>query len=174
MHTITTSQLLNELGISPEQLAHREIVQFEEANALELVEVGEDGREHFLIGEAAIAWRRLKNAAKLDGENITIVSAFRSISRQAEIIRSKIKEGIDLDKILSVCAPPGYSEHHTGRALDLSTDGVENLTEEFENTTAFKWLEKNAGEFFFSLSYPRENPAGYQFEPWHWCFNSTL
>jgi zinc D-Ala-D-Ala carboxypeptidase len=173
MNTFTTGQLLIDLGISPEIVANRQLFQYEEAESLELAEVGNDNREHFLIREAATAWRQLKDSAEKDGETIIIISAFRSVSHQAEIIRDKIKGGMDIDEILSVCAPPGFSEHHTGRALDISTPGVENLSEDFENSTAFEWLDKNARKFNYFLSYPRGNPFGYKYEPWHWCYDAT-
>jgi D-alanyl-D-alanine carboxypeptidase len=173
MHTSETSQLLMDLGISSEIISDRKLLQYDEADSLELAETGEDGREHLLIGDAAKAWHSLRDAAKTDGEQIFVVSAFRSISRQAEIISKKIECGINIDEILLVCAPPGYSEHHTGRALDLSTPGIESLNEVFESSTAFKWLERNAKKFSFSLSYPRGNAAGYNYEPWHWCYSAT-
>ena len=66
-------------------------------------------------------------------------------------------------------AAPGYSEHHTGCAVDIATPGSRPLTEEFEDSQAFRWLTDNAGKFGFSMSYPRNNPAGFIYEPWHWA-----
>jgi len=117
----------------------------------------------------ATDWRAMKAAAQSDGVALRIVSAFRSIERQAEIVRAKLERGLSLDAILEVSAPPGYSEHHTGRAVDMTTDGVPALEVEFENTNAYRWLSRRAGEFGFSLSYPAGNPHGYAYEPWHWC-----
>ena len=68
-------------------------------------------------------------------------------------------------------APPGYSEHHTGCAIDVGTVADEpQLEVEFENTPAFQWMLRRANSFSFFLSFPRDNPYGYEFEPWHWCF----
>ena len=67
-------------------------------------------------------------------------------------------------------APPGCSEHHTGRAVDIGTPHCKVLDEEFEQTEAFDWLVRFAGKFGFRLSYPRGNSCGYAYEPWHWCF----
>jgi D-alanyl-D-alanine carboxypeptidase len=111
----------------------------------------------------------MKAAALDDGETLFIVSAFRSVARQAEIVRGKLRSGASIEEILAVCAPPGYSEHHTGRAVDLSTPGVRPLEIEFADSSAFRWLRRNAGRFAFELSYPKKNPYGYQYEPWHWC-----
>lgn len=164
---------LNELGISLDSLQARKLPLYEEAKTLCLAEVDDQGREHLLIEEACIAWRELKTAAQQDGEEIFIVSAFRSISRQCEIIRSKLNNGMIIEDIIKVCAPPGFSEHHSGCAIDLSTVGVEMLSEEFENTTAFQWLKCNAHRYGFRLSYPRDNLAGYLYEPWHWKYQKN-
>lgn len=96
----------------------------------------------------------MTTAALADGVVIRIVSAFPSIERQAEIVREKLAEGASLDAILSVSAPPGYSEHHTGCAIDVTTDEVAPLEVEFESTRAFQWLSKNAAAFGFVLSFP--------------------
>jgi D-alanyl-D-alanine carboxypeptidase len=48
--------------------------------------------------------------------------------------------------------------------------GVPDLEEDFEETPAFRWLSANAGRFGFVLSFPRDNPHDYVYEPWHWCY----
>jgi len=70
---------------------------------------------------------------------------------------------------LKVNTPPGYSEHHTGRAVDLATPGCPPLTEEFETTAAFAWLVRHAHRFGFTMRYPRGNRFGIAYEPWHWA-----
>ena len=44
--------------------------------------------------------------------------------------------------------------------------------ESFETTPAFAWLSQHAARHGFSLSYPRGNPHGIVYEPWHWRFRS--
>ena len=162
-----------ELGISSELIAVRGLREYEEATILDVAEVGADGRDNLLVPAAAEAWRKLKAAALDDGVSLFIVSAFRSIDRQTEIVRRKLEAGKSVEEILTVCAPPGFSEHHTGRAIDLSTPGSRALEVEFGQTTAFAWLNARAAEFGYYLSYPIGNHCGYQYEPWHWCFNDT-
>lgn len=164
---------LSALGISSELITARGLLKCEEATALEVAEVGADGRDHFLVPLAAEAWRFLKAAALIDGIDLFIVSAFRSIDRQAEIIRRKLETGVAVENIFTVCAPPGFSEHHTGRAVDLSTLNSRVLEVEFDQTAAYAWLTEHAAEFGYYLSYPIGNPLGYQYEPWHWCFNDA-
>jgi D-alanyl-D-alanine carboxypeptidase len=158
------------LGIPKQLLAARNFQAYNEAICLEVAELSDDGREHLLTTQAADAWRSLSAAAKSDGIALFIVSAFRSIERQTEIIRRKILAGIAIEEILAVSAPPGYSEHHTGRAVDISTPDSPLLEVDFEKTAAFRWLEDHANSFGFYLSFPRGNSNGFQFEPWHWCF----
>ena len=161
------------LGISSELITARGLRVCEEANCLEVAEVGADGRDHLLVGAAAEAWRNLKTAAHDDGVSLFIVSAFRSIDRQTEIVQRKLKAGVPIEEILSLCAPPGFSEHHSGRAIDLTTPSSRALEVEFDKTAAFAWLNARAAEFGYYLSYPIGNPSGYQYEPWHWCFKDA-
>jgi D-alanyl-D-alanine carboxypeptidase len=165
--------ILASLGISLDTIASRSLVLYTEAAELVVAETGENGREHRLVPAAARAWGSLRAEAQADGVMITIVSAFRSVERQAEIVRAKLARGLSIDEILSVSAPPGYSEHHTGRAVDLTTEGVRPLELEFEHTAAFRWLSRNAERFGFVLSYPLQNRYGYLYEPWHWCFSQS-
>ncbi|MDP2371970.1 MAG: D-alanyl-D-alanine carboxypeptidase family protein, partial [Rhodoferax sp.] len=99
-----------ELGITSALIARRGLVVCEEACELERVALAPDGREHFLIPAAAQAWRLLHAAAQADGIDLFIVSAFRSVERQAEIVRRKLASGQSLETILAVSAPPGFSE----------------------------------------------------------------
>jgi D-alanyl-D-alanine carboxypeptidase len=111
-------------------------------------------------------------AAATDGITLMIVSGYRSFTYQASLIRKKIDAGQGVTEILTVNAAPGYSEHHSGRAVDIASPGSRPLTEEFDASDAFGWLEKRAIEFEFSLTYPRENRYGFVYEPWHWSINS--
>lgn len=165
--------LASELGISIASIKGRGLSECEEATDLEIVEVGEDGREHFLVPAAAQAWRSMKAAATSVNIQLLIVSAFRSVERQAELVRRKLASGQPIEAILAVCAPPGFSEHHTGRAVDLATPGFPALETEFEQTSAFAWLTKHAKDFGFHMSFSAGNPLGYLYEPWHWCFQDA-
>src|SRR5690606_41627176 len=75
------------------------------------------------------------------------------------------------DLILEVNAAPGWSEHHSGRAVDISAPGEPPAEESFEATPAFAWLRANAAGLGFTMSYPRDNPHGIVYEPWHWRYD---
>jgi D-alanyl-D-alanine carboxypeptidase len=137
-----------------------------------LVSVGPDiyQRDQRLLPPAAAAWRAMAAAAAADGVELQLVSAFRPVDYQAGILRRKLDQGQSIDEILRVSAAPGYSEHHSGRAVDLTTPGCAVLEEEFEHSAAYAWLGRRAAEFGFHLSYPRGNPHGVAYEPWHWAW----
>jgi len=161
---------LDDLGISDDSLRSRALPEFREARELVVAELDADGREHLLAPECASAWQRLKLAAAADGVDLRIASGFRSIQRQQEIIRMKMQAGQALASILTLLAPPGYSEHHTGCAVDIRTPGIKSLDPEFENSAAFQWLSRHAASYGFTMTYPRDNAQGFQYEPWHWCY----
>jgi D-alanyl-D-alanine carboxypeptidase len=162
------SELFATLGIpidygqNPRRPAHAE------AETLEDVEVNIVGRMQKLAPEAARAWRAMKRAASADSVDLLLVSGFRSVRYQIELIRKKLASGQQIDTILAVNAAPGFSEHHTGKAVDIATPGSRPLTEEFDHSAAFEWLRKNAENFGFSMPYGRDNPYGFAYEPWHW------
>lgn len=139
----------------------------EESN---LVVVIDNDHEFSLHPAAAEAWNRLKAAAAAADIDLSIVSAFRSVARQQEIIEHKRKQGIPDWEIFKVNAPAGFSEHHSGRAIDITTQGYTPLEEEFEQSKAFAWLCDNAAGHGFTLSYPRDNEYGIAYEPWHWLY----
>jgi D-alanyl-D-alanine carboxypeptidase len=165
------AQLHKELGIPEDYAAQRKLNLQYEPDTLIPIENDIFSRLQQLTVEAASCWNKMREAAKQDDVIISVVSAFRSVDYQADIIRRKLTAGQSIEQVLAVSAAPGYSEHHTGRCLDLTTLHCKPLEEEFENTTAFEWLTKNAKNFGFSLSYPRNNPHRVVYEPWHWLFN---
>jgi len=162
-------ELHEELGIPADYNRDGARPRFEEAT--ELVDVGPNlvGRMQRLTPGTASMWGDMVAAAAADGVRLLIVSGFRSVDYQARLIRRKLDAGQAVSEILAVNAAPGHSEHHTGRAVDIATPGSRPLTEAFEETDAFRWLERHAGRFGFSMSYPRDNPAGFVYEPWHWA-----
>ena len=139
--------------------------------AADLVEVGPNlvGRMQSLAPETASKWAEMVDAAAAGGVILLIVSGFRGIDYQAQLIRKKINAGQSVRDILTVNAAPGFSEHHTGRAVDIATPGSRPLTEEFEYSDAFRWLVDNASRYGFSMTYPRDNAFGFIYEPWHWA-----
>ncbi len=167
-------EVLKELGITEDFIEASPMPPCEECT--DLVDAGLDlfDRPQQMTLRTFEAWCAMKTAAKSDGLELNLVSAYRSIEYQCGLIHRKLEEGWLIDDILLINAIPGYSEHHTGRALDLHAGDGKPLESAFENHPAFAWLCKNAAEFNFHLSYPRDNPSGIDYEPWHWCFSPDI
>lgn len=162
--------LLSRLNIPQDYaLKHRFPLQTE-ANRLD--SIGEDiyQREQRLIPRAAKAWRKMQAAAGKEGVELQVVSAFRSVVYQQGLIEKKLARGESPEDILQVSAAPGFSEHHSGRALDITTLGYPVLEQGFEKSPAFQWLQSSAAGFGFHLSFPENNRHGLCYEPWHWCY----
>ena len=175
VHTVPTlppsrlPALLEALGIDGGAYAARTGLALEPEPAW-LALAGRDryGRALWLRADAAAGWRRLVEAAGHDGIVLEAISGYRSHDYQAGIIARKLARGLTIADILAVNAAPGWSEHHSGRAIDISAPGEPAAEESFEQTPAFAWLEANARTLGFTMSYPRDNPHGIVHEPWHW------
>ena len=160
-----------ELGIPSSYSDDTGIPIYEEPD--DLIPIGLDifDRPQCLAPQSAEKWQAMKLPVSKDKVELLVVSAFRSVDYQASIINAKLQKGQAIEDILQANTAPGHSEHHSGRALDLTTLNCEPLCEAFENIKAFRWLTENAYKFDFALSYPKQNEWGINYEPWHWCLN---
>ena len=131
------------------------------------IEVHIDMRESLL---------NMREEAKKDGIYLVFLSGFRSINLQNDIFYSlKSLRNQEAAERARVSAPPGYSEHSTGFAIDIG-DAAQRETDfetEFENTDAFRWLTKNAARFHFKLSFDKNNKY-IDYEPWHWRYEGSI
>lgn len=159
-----------ELGIPQDYAARRHLRL--QPEAAQLADLGADifGRPQQMAAHALEHWQAMRTQAQQDDIVLLVVSAFRGLDYQRDLIARKLAAGRKLEDILKVNAAPGYSEHHTGCALDLTTAGYTPLETGFETTDAFAWLMRHAKRFGFRLSYPRGNPHGIAYEPWHWAY----
>ncbi|MEG4838175.1 M15 family metallopeptidase [Microcoleus sp. B9-D4] len=156
-------------GIPENLLGH---LPYPEAPAKDLVSVTSDGSVK-LRTSAAAKYQEMVNAAAASGIYFAPISGFRSLQDQQHVFFDvKAERRQNASKRAEVSAPPGYSEHHTGYAIDIGDGSApeHNLSPSFENTEAFKWLEANAVAFSFEMSFPKNNRQGVSYEPWHWRF----
>tara|TARA_B100001027_G_scaffold101853_1_gene69989 strand:- start:100 stop:813 length:714 start_codon:yes stop_codon:yes gene_type:complete len=119
---------------------------------------------------------KMRDEAKNDGIYLVFLSGFRSINLQNEIFYSlKSLRNQEAAERARVSAPPGYSEHSTGFAIDIgdATQRETDFEKEFENTDAFKWLIKNATKFHFKLSFTKDSKS-IDYEPWHWRYEGSI
>ena len=158
------------LGIPQDYAAKHNLVPLPEGK--DLVQAPRDvyGRKVEMVAPAAAALKSMFAAAARDGVKLQTVSGFRSMNYQTGLIRRKLKKGMTIQKALSINAVPGYSEHQTGCAVDLTTPGVPAADGSFAKSKAFTWLQQHGAAFGFHLSFPPGNPYGYEYEPWHWRY----
>ena len=156
-----TKELLTAIGLPKQELAEV------------LVSAGKNiyGKLQYMHPAAYLTWQGMQISALEAGVRLDLISAYRSLEYQKILIERKLQNR-QIEEILRSIAPPGYSEHHTGRAVDIATVDSIPLTESFAETAAFSWLNQYAADFNFYLSYPKENHKNrfMIYEPWHWCY----
>ena len=119
---------------------------------------------------------KMRDDAKRDGIYLVFLSGYRSINLQNDIFFSlKSIRNQEASERARVSAPPGYSEHSTGFAIDIgdATQRETDFETEFENTDAFSWLRKNAAKYHFKLSFNKNNKY-IDYEPWHWRYEGSI
>ncbi|MFO8087113.1 MAG: M15 family metallopeptidase [Bacteroidales bacterium] len=139
----------------------------------------------YLRREALQAFKEMRQAAKNDGIELTIISAFRSFTYQRWIWNSKfqgqrLSGGENMAKkypdpkdrvegILKYSAMPGTSRHHWGTDIDINS-----LNSAYFKTgkgaKVYQWLQQNAGSYGFFQTYTDNRKDGYQTEEWHWSY----
>ena len=116
--------------------------------------------------DAALAFTQMRDKAKAEGFSINAVNAYRSLEEQQNMYdyfcSTQSPELADAS-----CARPGYSEHHTGLAIDIegSIPGGRNI----HKTPEAAWVRKNCYQYGFIVRYLPETVeiTGSMAEPWH-------
>jgi D-alanyl-D-alanine carboxypeptidase len=154
----------------PSQYGH---LPYSEASPETLKDVGKYyDRFERLHSEATKVFKEMQAKARSDGIGLIPISGFRTIADQELLFSRQIKRQGSREAAASLSAPPGFSEHHTGYAIDIGEESnpATDLKFDFEYTQAYRWLNKNARAYGFRLSFPRNNSQGVRFEPWHWRY----
>ena len=126
------------------------------------------GASHSLIPEAADALTQLYLAASGQGAAFTVITAYRSFEYQQGLYNDYVASW-GRTRAETFVARPGFSEHQTGRAVDIYDTRACQLDVCFADTAAGQFVAAHAHEYGFIIRYPegKENITGYQFEPWH-------
>jgi len=114
----------------------------------------------------------LFGAAQKEGHSLMVGSAYRSAAYQEQIFNTYVAR-VGYEQADKYSAHPGFSEHQTGLAVDISTVSQQcYLSECFIGTADGQWLAANAHKYGFILRYPKGKEAitGYNFEPWHYRY----
>ena len=163
------------VGSSPDKFGHH---SYAEAPRSDLADAGhyrDTGRVVELRAPAAQSFKKMAAAARAEGVGIVPISGFRSVAYQKNLFDRAVKRYGSEQKAARWVAPPGYSEHATGWALDLGDESqrTTDIEQRFKSTPAARWLSDNARRFGFELSFPPRNSQGVNHEPWHWRFVGT-
>jgi D-alanyl-D-alanine carboxypeptidase len=122
-------------------------------------------------------FKEMQFMAAQRGVSLQLLSGYRSIDLQRDIFyeNKSIRNQTAVERSM-VSAPPGYSEHSTGYAIDVGDGNYPDthFEVEFEQTPAFKWMKRFAPKYHFVLSFPPNNKQGVNYEPWHWRFEGTV
>ena len=121
---------------------------------------------HRLRKPAFDALAAMSRAAEAEGLILLVSSTYRSYEYQRNLYARNVAELGEIEAS-RVSAAPGTSQHQLGTVIDFGS-----ITDAFAETKAGRWLERNAGRFGFSLSFPKgmEALTGYVWESWHYRF----
>ncbi len=140
---------------------------FEVPNLVKVEEYAKEGM--YLEEKAKDAFIKMANDIKKEGYNLRAISTYRTYDYQSNLYNNYAKcDGVNNADTYS--ARPGFSEHHTGLAIDV--DNITKIYTDFEDTDEFTWMQENAYKYGFILRYPKdkENITGYIYEPWHYRY----
>lgn len=126
-----------------------------------------NGGKIYLLPEACNALTAMAEKAEQDNIALIIDSGYRSAWYQKKIFKRLMEKGKTFDEIVRYVAPPGYSEHMLGLAVDFFPSDWR-----FADSLAYQWLKQHAGTFGFTESYPESRPDNKPWEPSHWRYNS--
>jgi D-alanyl-D-alanine carboxypeptidase len=178
---------VNTLAISPPALVQPETVRIGDAefeipepwigNKIQEPSIGpskfiqipvdhtKDGTQLYLRENAHAALLELLEAAQQDGITLRVESGYRSQGYQKKIFVRMLNEGRDFDDIIRYVAPPGYSQHALGTAVDFFPSNWQ-----FASLADYEWLRENGADFGFTETYSKNNALRYPWEAWHWNY----
>lgn len=148
------------------------------------VELEEVDNEQLIDERIVDAWNEWKQAAQEDGHRLFFASGYRSVERQTTNYESRIaryvEEGYSEEEATELTeeyiAIPGYSEHHTGLALDIVdqewiAEG-NGLVPEYDTQESQQWLVETMADHGFILRYPegKEEITDINYESWHFRY----
>ncbi len=183
----TTAETNPELLLSKQQLLGK--IEVASDSNFALVPLTHASRKNMYLQRATLdAFAQMYAAAKKDGLELKIISAFRSFVHQKSIWEAKWNgqrkvNGQQLNvalpdpearalKILNYSSMPGSSRHHWGTDLDLNA--LENsYFEKGQGLKLYHWLQVHAADYGFCQVYSekeRNQRTGYEEEKWHWSY----
>ena len=125
--------------------------------------------DKYMEHDAAVAFEDMAKAAQKEGYKIVAVSTYRSYNYQKNLYNNYVSAD-GKEKADKYSARPGYSEHQTGLAVDVSNN--KKSYTKFGETEEFNWMKNNCYKYGFILRYTEENEfiTGYISEAWHYRY----
>lgn len=150
----------------------------------ELAIVGENSRNgtQKMDARVADAMAQMLAAAKADGIELVVRSAYRSTEEQTTLFNSMkqsyLNQGMTEEQALAETKKwrnvPGTSEHETGLSADIvgAADLNADLLPGLSGRDWAVWLKAHAADYGFILRYPSDKTdiTGTSFEPWHYRY----
>lgn len=119
-------------------------------------------------------------AARADGCQPQICSAYRSVEKQVQVFNDTVNGWISqgssfwdaYQRTTQEVALPGTSEHGIGLAVDIVSNQYGELDAKQAETMEAQWLQEHCYEYGFILRYPPEKQSltGIIYEPWHYRY----
>ena len=138
---------------------------------------------YYFDARAADALQAMLDAARAEGMELRITSAWRSRETQARLYENRVYrfqlEGYSREEAeeigATVVARPGTSEHELGLSVDLITDDYHVLDSGFAEQPEYLWLMENCADYGFIQRYPvdKSDITGIIWEPWHFRYVGT-
>ena len=132
------------------------------------------GEELKIERRTSEAFERLRSDLLEQGVQIELDSVYRSVDEQQEIWDAwSADPELGEEYCKKYLAVPGYSEHHTGLAVDifLIKDGeqIRENDDMIADTEDFAKIHELLPKYGFILRYleGKEDVTGYAYEPWH-------
>ena len=156
-----TLMLVNKYHFVSENFIPDNLVQLEEYSKPNM----------YLNLECKNAFIKMAHDAEISGYKIRAISTYRTLDYQKKLYDNYVKK-YGIENADTYSARPGYSEHHTGLAIDVDNEVLSYNN--FENTKEFTWMMENAYKYGFILRYPKDSTiTGYIYEPWHYRYVGT-
>lgn len=129
----------------------------------------------YLKRAAYEAYLQMLRDAQNQGLDFLICSAYRSYELQKSLYNNSLSQ--NGEKFTNTrSAYPGRSEHHTGLAIDITSESMGyGLSQNFINYPEGLWLNNNCSKYGFIIRYPKGKThiTGYDYEPWHLRYVGT-
>lgn len=133
------------------------------------IPVAPDCQNPKMTKETSDALTKMYKAAKQEGLELVVNSAYRSYQTQVETMADFVAR-YNTQYANEYVAQPGASEHQTGLGVDLTSQSVvEGKRITFGDTEEYRWVIKNCARFGFIIRFEdgTDGITGIAHEPWH-------